>query len=275
MKSSIPRGRRWLGWLKLGIIIYCAIGIAFYYLQDSILFHPSTVERNHIYDLGATYREYNMPYDNETRINVIQFSALDDTLPRGVILYFHGNRKNVTWYARYASNFTRQGYEVWMMDYPGFGKSTGKFTEERLYAYALQLYMLARKRYRPSDIIIYGKSMGTGIAAELAAVRDCRYLLLETPYYSLTSLISHYMPIYPVSNMLHYHFPINEYLEKVTAPVIIFQGSADGLIPLDNAKKLTTLLKPGDEFVEIPDGGHNNLNDFPIYHQKLDSLLAH
>ena len=117
--------------------------------------------------------------------------------------------------------------------------------------------------------------MGTGIAAELASVRDCRYLLLETPYYSMTSLVSHYMPLYPVSNMLHYRFPINEFLEKVTAPVVIFQGSDDGLIPLDNARKLAPLLKSRDEFVIIPAGGHNNLNEFALYHQKLDSLLAH
>ncbi|HTQ29090.1 MAG TPA: alpha/beta fold hydrolase [Puia sp.] len=273
MKQEVPRWRIWFRWIKLVIIIYCALGIAFYYLQEAILFHPSAVQRSAVYNLGCAYRELNLPYDNETNLNIIQFNPQGDSVAKGVVLYFHGNRNNISWYAHYASNFTRRSYEVWMIDYPGFGKSTGRFTEERLYDYALQLYRLARKQFRPSDIIIYGKSMGTGIAAQLAAVRDCRYLMLETPYYSMTSLVAHYLPIYPVDNMIHYHFPTHTYLEKVTAPVVIFQGSEDGLIPCSQAKRLIPLLKPRDEFVLIEKGTHNNLNNFPLFHQKLDSLL--
>ena len=70
-----------------------------------------------------------------------------------------------------------------MIDYPGFGKSTGVFSEQLLYDWALTLYKLARAYYSPDSIIIYGKSMGTGIAAQLASIRDCRHLILETPYY--------------------------------------------------------------------------------------------
>jgi len=161
-----------------------------------------------------------------------------------------------------------------MIDYPGFGKSTGKLTEQRLYDCALQLYKLARSKYKPSQIIIYGKSMGTCIAAELAALRDCKYLILETPYYSMTSLVSHYFPIYPVGRMLHYHLPTNEYLPQVTAPIIIFHGTADGVIPYSNAKKLKPLLKKDDEFVTIEGGSHNDLNEFPIIKTKIDSLLS-
>jgi uncharacterized protein len=273
MKISTPHFRGWMGWVKLGIIIYCGVGIALYYLQDEILFHPAAVQKNSKYELGCAYREINIPYDKETNLNIIQFLQGADSTAKGVVLYFHGNRKNISWYAPYASNFTSRGFEVWMIDYPGFGKSTGVFTEERLYDYALQMYRLARKRFKPSQIVIYGKSMGTGIAAQLAAVRDCKYLFLETPYYSMTSLISHYLPIYPVNDMIHYHFPTNQFLARVTAPVIIFQGSEDGLIPYSNARQLKPLLKAGDEFVTIDKGGHNNLNDFPLFHHKLDSML--
>ncbi len=160
-----------------------------------------------------------------------------------------------------------------MLDYPGFGKSTGPFTEQKLYDYALVMYKLARSRFKPSEIIIYGKSLGTGIAAELAAVRDCRRLILETPCYSMQSLLRHYLPIYPVGNMIHYRFPTNEYLPAVTAPVTIFHGTGDGIILYSNAERLKPLLKPGDEFITIEKGTHNNLNDFSLFHQKLDSVL--
>ena len=86
-----------------------------------------------------------------------------DSVRRGVVLYFHGNKKNIGWYAKYAENFTRHGYEVWMIDYPGYGKSTGRFTENDLYDYALALYKMAKFQFGGDNIIIYGKSMGTGI----------------------------------------------------------------------------------------------------------------
>ncbi len=262
-------------WIKIIVLIYILAGIILYCLQDRILFHPVALDKHTRYAFANSLTaDIIIPYDKETELNIIQFSHQKDTVAKGVVLYFHGNRKNIDWYAKYVSNFTKSGYEVWMMDYPGFGKSTGIFTEQRLYDYALQLYKLARVKYRPGEIIIYGKSLGTGIAAQLASVRECRYLVLETPYYSMVSLVAHYFPVYPVNRMLHYHFPINEYIEKVTAPVIIFHGTDDGVIPYANAKRLMPLLKNNDEFVTIPGGSHNDLNDFPLFHRKLDSLLS-
>jgi fermentation-respiration switch protein FrsA (DUF1100 family) len=90
----------------------------------------------------------------------------------------------------------------------------------------------------------------------------------------MTSLIRHFLPIYPIGSMLHYRFPNNEWLPAVTAPVTIFHGTSDGVIPYSNAARLKPLLRPGDEFVTIEGGSHNDLNDFPLFHQKLDSVLS-
>lgn len=277
MKKKIFR------WVKVLALIYGVVGISWYYAQDKLLLHPVAVDRNTRYDFGQPFTEVNLNYDNETNINIIQFKAVDspaqassqivDSRPKGVVLYFHGNKKNIGWYAHYATDFTRQGYEVWMMDYPGYGKSTGKFTEKNVYAYALLCYKLARSRWKQDQIIIYGKSLGTCIAAQLASLRDCRRLILECPYYSMLSLFRHYLPVYPVGTMLHYHFPTNEYLPSVTAPITIFHGTDDGLIPYSNAARLKSLLKTGDEFITIEGGSHNDLHDFPLFRQKLDSVL--
>ncbi len=272
MKDAQRKRKLIFRWIKVIVLIYAVLGILLYYLQDYILFHPEVLGRSHKYDFAYPHKEINIPYDKETILNIIQFNTRDTA--KGVVLYFHGNRKNISWYAKYSGRFTSKGYEVWMIDYPGFGKSTGKFNEQRLYDYALQLYKLARVKYKPADIIIYGKSMGTGIAAQLAAVRDCRYLLLETPYYSMVSLVLHYFPIYPARRMLHYHFPTNEYLPQVTAPIVIFHGTNDGVIPYSNAEKLKPLLKKNDEFVTIDGGSHNDLDKSPVFQMKLDSLLS-
>ncbi|HMH22887.1 MAG TPA: alpha/beta fold hydrolase [Puia sp.] len=266
MKKKIFR------WAKVFILVYCTGGIVLYYGQNSMLFHPVTVDKHTRYEFGQAYTEVNLPYDRETNLNIIQFRT-PDSVAKGVVLYFHGNRANISRYASFAPSFTGRGYEVWMIDYPGFGKSTGKFTEQKLYDYALQLYKLARSRYKPSGIILYGKSLGTCMATQLANARDCRRLILETPCYSMTSLIRHWLPIYPIGTMLHYRFPNNEWLPGVTAPVSIFHGTSDGVIPYSNAARLKPLLKPGDEFITIEGGSHNDLYSFPLFRQKLDSLL--
>lgn len=248
------------------------MGIVLYYLQDYILFHPVELSQKEVYNFKMPHREVNIPYSANSTINIVQFLTPDSSV-KGVILYFHGNKKNISWYSKFSPSFTRYGYEVWMIDYPGFGKSTGIFSEQRLYDWALTLYKLARARFSPDSIIIYGKSMGTGIAAQLASIRDCRYLILETPYYNMPSIIDNYLPIYPVNKMIHYKLPTWQYLQNVTAPVTIFHGTADWIIPYRNAERLKSFLKQSDVFVTVKKGSHNDLYKFPPVIKILDSLL--
>ena len=258
-------------WIKVLLVIYCVVGIALYYLQDKLMFHPEPVDKNANYNFNIPYKEVNIPFTESININIIQFTTTGK--PKGVVLYFHGNRINISHYARFAPEFTRNGYEVWMLDYPGYGKSTGELTEQRLYDWALLMYTLSRKSYSRDSIIIYGKSMGTGIAAQLASVRDTRRLILETPYYSFPSIMGQYAPIYPLRQMVHFKIPTYEYLQKVTAPITIFHGTSDRVIRHRNASRLKKFLKQGDEFISIEGGSHNDLHEFKLFQQKLDSLL--
>ncbi len=267
------RKRKIFRWVKVFIIVYCSIGIAVYYLQDAMLLHPVKISAETAYQFDMPFTEVNVPYDAGTNISIIQFHAKNDTPGKGLILYFHGNRNNIKRYQRFVPNLTRRGYEVWMIDYPGFGKSTGNFTEQMVYEWSLLLYKMARKKYAADSITLYGKSLGSGIAAQLASIRDCRRLILETPYYSITSLADTYLWMYPTSRMIHYKIPTNEYLKKITAPVTIFHGTADGVIPYRNAVKLKSVLKAGDEFITVEGGSHRNLNTYPLMYRKLDSLL--
>ncbi|HEX7906370.1 MAG TPA: alpha/beta fold hydrolase [Chitinophagaceae bacterium] len=259
-------------WGIVVVLIYIAGGVAIYFLQDAILFHPVSLKRTHQYDFAVPHKDISITINKNDTLNLVQFFSTD-TVTRGVVLYFHGNKKNISWYAKYPPWFTRHGYEVIMIDYPGFGKSTGKFNEQTLYDWSALVYQFARSRYGADSIIIYGKSMGTGIAAHLAFIKPCKRLILETPYYDFPSVIKQYLPIYPVERMLHYKLPTNEYLPWVKAPITIFQGTDDRVIRYSNAKRLKELLKPADEFITIKGGSHNDLYEFKETIQKLDSLL--
>ena len=131
---------------------------------------------------------------------------------------------------------------------------------------------MALSKVSVEHIILYGKSLGTGIAAQLASVRDCKRLILETPYYSMDALARHYFFMYPVMPMTKYALPTNKNFEYIKVPITIFHGTNDEIIPYKQAKWLVE-IKPGTELITIEKGRHNNLPDFPLYHHKLDSLL--
>ena len=258
-------------WLLIAIAVYTAIGTGLYFLQDKILFHPQKLSPEHIYNFQIPFKEINLAINNEKNLSIVQFTV-PDSVCKGVVLYFHGNRKNIERYAPYAINFTKNNYEVWMMDYPGFGKTTGKLTEQIMYNDAATLYQMARARFSKDSIIIYGKSLGTGVASQLASVKDCKRMILETPYYSIDALIGHYAFIYPVSWMAKYHFPTHKYFKKIEVPVTLFHGTKDEVIPYSQSLKLVK-ENPDVHLVTIEKGKHNNLNDSPLFHQQLDSLL--
>jgi len=255
-------------WLTL---LYIAGGIAIYFLQDRFILQPKKLTADYQYSFQLPFREINLPVNNDRNINIIQFTV-PDSIRKGVVLYYHGNKQNVEHYASFASNFTNNHYEVWMMDYPGFGKSTGVCTEETMYEDAALVYQMARSGFAKDSIIIYGKSLGTGIAAWLASVKDCRKLILESPYYSMDALMQHYLFAYPMHWLSKYHFPTNEYLPKVEVPVIIFHGTDDDIIPIKQSEKLKAIY-PKAELIQIAGGNHNDLSNFPVFHEKLNELL--
>jgi len=261
-------------WAKIIIIIYCLIGILIYYFQEKLIFHPEVLAKDHQYEFPFPFKEVNLPYSEQSTINIVQFLPADSAV-KGVVLYFHGNGQNISKYAPHAPFFTKNNYEVWMIDYPGYGKSTGEMSEKALYDWAMVFYKLARARFPKDKIILYGRSLGTGIAAQLASVRDCKALVLESPYYSFTSLAASKAPVYPVSQMLRYELPTYKYLQEVTAPITIFHGTEDELIPISQSKRLKPFLKKNDEWIPLENAGHNNCMNFDGYATKLDSILQH
>jgi hypothetical protein len=260
-------------WIKVIVLLYSVIGIALYYLQEQFLFHPEKLAADHVFKFDMPFEEVNIPFNEVDTVNMVKFFP-KDTARRGVVLYFHGNKQNIERYAKFVTAFTKHGYEVWMEDYPGFGKSTGTRTEEKMYRQALEIEKMAAAKFGKDSIILYGKSFGTGIAAYVAAQSNCKRLILETPYYSIPNLFGCYAFIYPTQRMALYKIPTNEYLQEVNYPVTIFHGTDDGVIPYRCASKLKTVLKPTDEFITIKEGTHHNLSAFDLYKKKLDSLLT-
>ena len=136
------------------------------------------------------------------------------------------------------------------------------------------VHQMALGKDHSDSIIIYGKSLGTGISAYAASLSNCKALVMETPYYSIPDLFHCYAFIYPTSAMANYKIPTWQFLEDVKSPVIIFHGDKDKTIPYRCAKKLRPFLKAADQFIKIENGGHNNLGKSGKYINVMDSLLS-
>jgi uncharacterized protein len=271
IKNKIRVNKKFWKWFKIAVLSYVIIGIGLFAFQEKFIFHPEKLPADYQYKFDIPFHQIDLPVSDNKNLSIVQFTV-PDSIRKGIVLYFHGNRKNINRYAPNATNFTRNGYEVWMIDYPGYGKSTGKRTEQMLYDDALIFYKMAISRVSAEHILIYGKSLGTGIAAQLASVRDCKRLILETPYYSMDALAKHYFFMYPVMPMTKYAMPTYQHFEYINAPITIFHGTNDGVIPYKQAKRLVA-KKAGTELITLEKGEHNNLTSFPLYQHKLDSLL--
>jgi uncharacterized protein len=260
--------------LKVLVIAYLVIGVVLYFTQELFLFHGEKLDKDYRFYFGdQALEEQNITRADGSNFNFVKLKPMDSSIA-GVVIYYHGNRKNITRYAPFTRMFTINGYEVWMMDYPGFGKTTGKRTESRMLEDGQFIYNLAKQRVGTDSIMLYGKSLGTGIATYIASKNSCKRVLLETPYYSLPTVYDDFTFIYPTNWMLRFHFPSYQYIPLIKAPITIFHGTEDELISYKNASKLKPLLKPIDEFVTIPNAGHNDILKYPLYTEKLDSLLS-
>ncbi|GAB2827771.1 alpha/beta fold hydrolase [Ferruginibacter profundus] len=243
-----------------------------FFLQEFILFKPEKLAAGHLFHFSVPFSEIKIPFNETDTMSMVKFFPAD-SVRKGVVVYFHGNKQNIERYAKFVNVFTKSGYEVWMEDYPGYGKSTGTITEEKLYRQALEVQRMALSRFGKDSVILYGKSLGSGIAAYVASQTGCKRLILETPYYSIPDVFAAYAFMYPTQSMISYKIPTNKYLQQAKYPVTIFHGTNDWVIPYRCASKLKTVLKPTDEFITIEGGTHHNLAGFDLYKQKLDSLL--
>lgn len=250
--------------------LYIISGLILSHNQKKFIFKPEKLPADYVYKLATPHKEFNLPLNDTNRINALLLEA--DTA-RGIIIYFHGNAGNITTHIKQTPLFIRHHYDILMMDYPGFGKSTGPDTEQDLYKDALFMYQLAKKYFVPDSIIIYGQSLGTAMASYVASRRDCKALILESPFYSMDALARHYFPIYSIKKLLDYHFPVYHFIQRTSAPVYIFHGTRDKVIPFSQSKRLASLLGDDDQFIPVPDANHNNLYTQPTYQHVMDSLL--
>jgi hypothetical protein len=164
---------------------------------------------------------------------------------------------------------------VVLVDYRGFGKSTGKRNEKDMLNDMQFVYDDLTKTYPQNHLIVYGRSLGSGFAAKLAADNTPRYLILDAPYFSFKKTIERFLPILPVKYILRFHLRSDKWIPKVNCHTYILHGTKDWLIPISNSEKLQALNPRKITLIRIHGGGHNNLPTFPEYHNFVRDILQY
>ncbi|MCB0464647.1 MAG: alpha/beta fold hydrolase [Aequorivita sp.] len=261
----------WLHFLLIVLVAYIVISILLYYLQDYFLFKPEKLPKDfNFYYENQTVSEYNIETRDGAVINGLHFSV---TKPLGVVLYLKGNSKSIRGWGKFAVDFTRNNYDVIMVDYRGFGKSTGKRSQKAIKHDLQFIYNKIREKVNEKYIIIYGRSLGSGFATKLASMNNPKMLILDAPYYSLTKVTGRYMPFMPLSVILKYPMPTYKWLKYVKCPIHIIHGTKDKLIPFKSSVKLSQVNPKLTRLHPIIGGGHKNLNNFESYHKILTEII--
>jgi uncharacterized protein len=259
-------------WLFFGIpvLVYGVACALAYWFQELVIVHPVPLPRDHEYHFPWPLTDTLLPTPDGAELNVLWFRAPQ---PRGVVVYYHGNAGNLDRWGHVAGDLVGLGHDVVIWDYRSFGKSTGQLSEASLLQDAQQVYDLAKQHYPEAQITVFGRSLGTGPAACVAAHNRPRQLILETPYYNLHDLAARYVPLLPHRWLLRYHLTTDQWLNQARCPVHIFHGTDDEIVPYESGQKLAKLLKPGDTFTTLPGGTHHNLGQYHAYQRHLAQLL--
>ena len=262
----------WLSTLLIIIAIYLALSILLYYLQDYFLFKPEKLPKDfQFYYENQNTEEHNLETRDGAIINGVLFKPKGES--KGIVLYLKGNSKSIKGWGKFAVDFTRHDYTVLMVDYRGFGKSTGRRSQKAIKRDLQVVYNKIKEQTKEERIILYGRSLGSGFAAKLASINNPRMLILDAPYYSLTKVTARYAPFMPLSVLIKYPLPTYKWLKYVKCPIHIIHGTNDQLIPFKTSVKLSKINPKISRLYPVIDGGHKNLNNFESYHKMLEEIL--
>ena len=251
-----------IGIFLSAFVIYCGIVVTIFLSQRSLIYVPdkSFAEIPSIKDAAITTAA--ITTQDLNKLN--GWFITSGKRPAQVILLFHGNGGNISHRLDKALNYVRAGYGVLLAEYRGYGGNLGEPSETGLYRDA-RAYMkwLSASGYEPKDIILYGESLGTGVAVQIASETPPKALILETPYALLYEPAQKRYPFIPFIHLLMMdHYDSYAKIDKIKAPKLFLIAENDKVLGPETGLKLYKKAPQPKTLTVFKDGGHNNLGDF-------------
>ncbi|HRH58633.1 MAG TPA: alpha/beta hydrolase [Chitinophagales bacterium] len=242
-------------------------------LQRAIIFQPKRLPKNHVYESVFPLTEYFFDFSIKEEKFLINAVHLKAKKTKGLVFYLHGTLNNIQYHLSKAAVFIENNYDVVIIDYPKYGKSKGKLTEELLHVVveiSFQKTIMALDF--TGDVVLVGRSLGTALASNLAAKIKPKGLILISPYYSMPDLFQHKVKMFPFKK-LKFKFENHTYLPLVTCDAYIIHGNEDKLIPIVLSRKLIPFLKSPEYFIEIDKANHFDVHEKEVYKKLIRKIL--
>ena len=265
---------------KLLIVLYVVICAIFYFTQENYVFNPSKLAKDYTFDIKEDFEEMNFKTADETNLNGLLFKA-DSS--KGLVIYFHGTGSDISHFVSFADIYTKLGYDYFMLDYRGFGKSEGAIVNEnQLYEDNQMVYDQLKKSYAEENIIVIGYSMGTAMASQLASTNNPKMLILKAPFYNWNDAVQQGVnrgdnfnlgQILPLSLLNKYGFNNYEFIQNCTMPVTIFHGTSDEVINHSSSLKLKAHFKSEDKLIIDEGEDHETIVSSDLYKNELKKIL--
>ena len=253
-----------------GILYLCICGW-FYFSQEKALFAGVKVKKDHVYRFPGQFEEKFIPMSDGINLHGVLFKAKEH---KGLILWMPGGRGMIDSIGPDAHFYTEMDYDLFIINFRGFGKSEGKVKSEKQFDQDMQtVYNYFKKDYGEHHLVIAGYSLGSGPAAALASTNKPKMLILEAPYYSMTEMTQRAIPYLPMSLLLKYKFPTAELLKTVPCPVVVFHGDNDNKIPVETSHRLKENFKSTDRLFVLKGQGHNGFEKNSEYLHLLSQVL--
>ncbi|MFL5800903.1 MAG: alpha/beta hydrolase [Roseiflexaceae bacterium] len=271
VRSAPPRLLyRMLRVLFIGIVGgYLLTCVLLYFEQEHLLFPAGPLPHDFRYPFHTPFEEVFLPVDGAT-LAAVHFKQPNS---KGVVLFLHGNGETLLNAEGRAERFLRNGYDVFALDYRGYGKSTGTIASEAsLHQDVRAVYEYLRRTYRDDQMVFYGHSLGTGLVIRLAATVTPRELILEAPFLSLQDTVGQIAPYLPTA-LLRYPLRSDRWIGAVRCPIYLFHGTDDELIPYNSSERLQTYITAPYQLITIVGARHNNIRTFALYQEQIDRIL--
>jgi alpha-beta hydrolase superfamily lysophospholipase len=254
--------------LPAAALAYAAALALLYITQERLIFPGTPLPANHRFEFtGQRFEEVRIPVPGGS-LDALHFTQAH---PRGLVFFVHGNAGNLETWTTGVDFYRRINYDLFIFDYRGYGKSTGHIeSEAQLMADVRAAWDAIAPRYGGQPIVIYGRSLGTGLAAALARDVSPRLLVLVSPYSSLVALARSRYPFVP-EWLVKYPVRTEAVIGEVKSPILIFHGDRDTVIPESESERLKMRAKTPTELVVVAGAGHSDIHRFPAY---LDALAA-
>lgn len=241
-----------------------------YFNQGELIFIANKLPNNYKFEFNQNFEELNIPSFDAKKLNGLLFKTPN---PKGLVFYLHGNAGSLDTWGSVAKNYTDLGYDIFILDYRGFGKSEGEIeNQDQVFQDLTFAYNKLITKYDRNKVVIIGYSIGTGLATYLASIENPDKLILQAPYYNFIELSSGRVPFFP-DFLKKFEFETDKYIVSVKSPIYIFHGNKDQVISCDNSIRLKKLLKPSDKVFILDGQGHLGINENSDFQRELKSIL--